>query len=48
MTQYKISSIFSDNATKAINLLKQPNSKLTYQIRSIEGRTVLDILIDHE
>lgn len=43
MTDKVISSIFSDNAKEAIELLK--NGHLTYKIRSVEGRTCLDILV---
>ena len=44
MTDIKIASIFSENADKAILLLKN-GGKLSYKIRSVEGRTVLDILV---
>lgn len=43
MTDKVISSIFSENAKNAIELLK--NGHLTYKIRSVEGRTVLDIIV---
>ena len=44
MTDIKIASIFSKNADNAILLLKN-GGQLSYKIRSVEGRTVLDIFI---